>query len=212
MPPNEDLEQLKLRLDYAWKWFSFHADQRIKMFNYMLIVFGIFATAVVGAVTGGLPRLAFWLCLVFSALAFVFALLDRRNRDLLWFGEDVLRELERKHLFGEHQQISNGKGEEVTFGILWRQTQSENIWLSRHDYIAWLRDAWLGKHRVWLRLIALAIGVLFLIGAIVTWSNEQEIAKLKPSSSAPVKSEAVKPPILGKESRKSSSQTHYPQR
>lgn len=198
MQPNEDLELLKLRLDYAWKWFSFHADQRTKMFNFMLIVLGIFANAVVGAVTGGMPRLAFWLCVVSSVLAFVFALLDRRNRDLVWLGEDVLRQLERQQLFGEQVEISNVKGEKVPFGILWRQARSENTWLSRDDFIARLRDAWLGKHRVWLRSIALLIGVIFLIGAFVIRSHEQEIAKLKPSSSAPVKSEAVKSPIPGK--------------
>src|SRR5438270_12832295 len=102
-----------------------------------------------------MPRLAFWLCVVFGVLAFVFALLDRRNRDLVWLGEDVLRELERKQLFGEQVEISNVKGKKVPFGILWRQARSENRWLSRHDFIAWLRAAWLGKHRVWLRLIAL---------------------------------------------------------
>jgi len=28
-------------LDYAWKWFEYHAKQRISMFNYFLIVSGI---------------------------------------------------------------------------------------------------------------------------------------------------------------------------
>lgn len=29
-----DLE--KMRFDYAWKWFNYHADQRMKMFNFIL--------------------------------------------------------------------------------------------------------------------------------------------------------------------------------
>ncbi len=41
-----DLELDKLRLDYAWKWFAFHADQRTKMFNYFILAIGIVATAV----------------------------------------------------------------------------------------------------------------------------------------------------------------------
>jgi hypothetical protein len=39
----------QLQFDYAWKWFSFHADQRIKMFNYMLVVFGVFIAGIVSA-------------------------------------------------------------------------------------------------------------------------------------------------------------------
>jgi hypothetical protein len=42
MEPSGDVSDLvKLQFDYAWKWFSFHADQRVKMFNFMLVVFGI---------------------------------------------------------------------------------------------------------------------------------------------------------------------------
>ena len=33
------------RLDYAWKWFEYHAKQRISMFNYFLIASGILAHA-----------------------------------------------------------------------------------------------------------------------------------------------------------------------
>src|SRR5258708_21730830 len=97
--PEWELDLLKLRLDYAWKWFSFHADQRTKMFNFMLIVVGIFATAVVAAVEEGMLEVAFLLCLVPGLLAFVFSLLDRRNRDLVLLGRDVLCALGEKRLF-----------------------------------------------------------------------------------------------------------------
>ena len=42
------------RLDYAWKWFNFHAEQRTKMFNYMLVGLGILATAIATMVQKGL--------------------------------------------------------------------------------------------------------------------------------------------------------------
>jgi hypothetical protein len=63
-----ELELLKLKFDYAWKWFSFHADQRLKMFNFMLVVVGIFAAVAVNAVKEQLLGLAFWLCIVPAAL------------------------------------------------------------------------------------------------------------------------------------------------
>jgi len=184
-PPNSEFELLKLRSDYAWKWFIFHADQRTKMFNFMLIVVGIFATAIVAAVKEGVLELVFWLCLVPGLLAIFFTFLDRRNQYLVQLGEDVLGEFEREHIFGEAETFSNIKGKQVPYGILWRQEVSERYWsrsriiaflwdvLGKHQLIGqlisklvrYLRDMVLGKHRVWLRLIALLIGAFLLFSA-----------------------------------------------
>src|SRR3954462_11298895 len=41
----DERELLKLRADYAWKWFDLHAKQRMTLFNYFLIIAGIFANA-----------------------------------------------------------------------------------------------------------------------------------------------------------------------
>jgi hypothetical protein len=81
--PSDTMSDLvKVQFDYAWKWFSFHADQRVEMFNFMLVAFGIFATAVVSSVDKGLPKeVSIALCLLASALALIFVRLDRRNRD-----------------------------------------------------------------------------------------------------------------------------------
>ncbi|MGB8279029.1 MAG: hypothetical protein WCF20_14015 [Methylovirgula sp.] len=96
-PSSEDqLELRKLQFDYAWKWFAFHAEQRTKMFNFMLVATGIFATAVATAYVKSSSRLAFWLCIAGALVAAIFSLLDRRNRDLIWRGEEVLIELEKK--------------------------------------------------------------------------------------------------------------------
>jgi len=200
--PDSELELLKLRVDYAWKWFSFHADQRTKMFNFMLVVVGIFAAGVAGAWKDGIPELAGWLCVVPAVLTIVFMLLDRRNRDLVWLGEDVLRELEKRYLFGENAQIANPKDKQIPYGILWRQTREEKDWLTR-DYVTLsIRDAWLGKHRVWLKLIALLICVAFIVGAVYVFSNAKEIAKrATPVSSAAAKSEPVTPNVAGKQPR-----------
>ena len=200
--PNWELEKLKLKLDYAWKWFSFHADQRTKMFNFMLIVVGIFAAGVGGAWKDGIPELAFWLCVVPGVLTFVFILLDRRNQDLVSLGQDVLRELEKENLFGESAEISDPKGKNVPYGILWRQVRDEKTWSSRNVVMVGIRDAWLGKHRVWLRLIALLICASFIVGAWYIRSNAEEIAKRNTSSSsAPAKSGAITPNAPVKQAR-----------
>src|SRR5690348_4185358 len=101
-PSNPQLELPKLQFDYAWKWFSYHADQRVKMFNFMLIVLGIFASAIVSAVGNKELPIGFAavLCFVAAALALIFPLLDRRNRDLVWLGEELLTHLEKTVIFG----------------------------------------------------------------------------------------------------------------
>jgi hypothetical protein len=116
-PPPSDLQ--KLQFDYAWKWFSYHADQRVKMFNFMLIVMGIFAAGIVNAVAsqhvgrGGIATFCFFA----AALAMIFAVLDRRNRDLVHLGEELLTSLERNVIFGENTFAARS-GRPIKFGIL----------------------------------------------------------------------------------------------
>lgn len=167
--PNESIpvadspsELHKLQFDYAWKWFCFHADQRIKMFNYMLIVFGIFAAGVVNALDKDLPTGATSiLCFIAAVLALIFTLLDRRNRDLVWLGEDVLMHLERKGIFGEDVKIRGRYDTEIDFGILWRQALEEKS-ANRGKICDVLR----GKHRVWLPLVGYLIAALFFAAGL----------------------------------------------
>jgi hypothetical protein len=178
MADDEPSELQKLQFDYAWKWFSFHADQRIKMFNYMFVVFGIFAVAIVNAVINHLPNIVtVTLCFIASFVALTFARLDRRNRDLVWFGEDVLMHLERERIFGADIQIEGRYGTNVSFGILWRQALEEGRATARirsvpHNSACarltiWLRDAHRGKHRVWLPIISYLIAALFIVAGLL---------------------------------------------
>ena len=164
-PSSSPSDLVKLQFDFAWKWFNFHADQRVKMFNFMLVAFGIFATAVVTSVDKHLPRgVSIALCIIAAILALIFVMLDRRNRDLVWLGEDVLAELERENIFGADRTINNRQQHVVPFGVLWRQAREE-----RSAGISWWRDAWLGKHRVWLRAIGYLFSLSFFIAALLIW-------------------------------------------
>jgi hypothetical protein len=188
--PDPPSELQKLEFDYAWKWFNFHADQRIKMFNFMLIVFGIFATAIVTALDK--PRLSreitVGLCVIAGVLALIFSRLDRRNRDLLWLGEDVLVELERKGIFGEDNEIdgrrikTNGREEDrkVRFGILWRQKAEE-----RENPTGDIGSAIRGKHRLWLPWISYLFAVLFFIAAAFIWKQGPQPPGTGPSTTVP---------------------------
>jgi hypothetical protein len=81
--------------DYAWKYFSLHADQRLKTFHFYLIL----ATVIVGAfatlVKDGrsLPWLSI-LPFLLAFVSFIFWKLDKRNQQLVTVGESALRLLD----------------------------------------------------------------------------------------------------------------------
>jgi hypothetical protein len=148
-------EQQKLQFDYAWKWFSFHADQRTKVFNFMLIVFGVFAAGLVNALDKNLPKAAVVGLSFFAAiLAILFSQLDRRNRDLVWLAEDILKQLERDIIF------PHGKAP-----ILDRRDPSEWSWAPAQI----MQGLVLGRHRVLLPLIAYLIAAAFFAAGVLLW-------------------------------------------
>lgn len=146
-------EQAKAQLDYAWKWFAYHADQRMKMFNFMLIVFGVLCTAIVSLINKDSPaRLDAYLCFLSGVLALAFAFLDGRNRYLVRLGEDVLVSLEKDYLF-QRPNEDNGSSKQCTYpGILWRQEREDQQNSYEPKILAAARK---GKHRFWIRGIAL---------------------------------------------------------
>lgn len=153
----------KMRFDYAWKWFAFHAEQRTKMFHFMLIVLGIFATAIATAVDKKFPiGVTTTLCIIAAALAAIFGLLDRRNSELLSVAEEVLADLERDRIFGEDTTILDRKDREIPYGILWRQSRDDK----EKGYVVW-RSVIGGRHRIWMRAVSVVLVVLFLVAAVL---------------------------------------------
>ena len=83
--------------DYAWKYFALHADQRLKTFNFYLIV----ATLIVGAFATLLKEAKDWrwlsiLPFLLTFLSFVFWKLDLRNKQLVRNGETALKFLDEQ--------------------------------------------------------------------------------------------------------------------
>jgi hypothetical protein len=145
-PPQPPPDHIRLQFEYAWKWFKYHADQRVKMFNFMLLAFGVLATALFTALS--VSRVgAVVLCLVAALLAVIFALLDGRNRNLTWLGEDVLASLEPA-IFGDSRSIAciHAQKGEVRLGLLtrpqWEKSRLGFGDLTKHRFLlpatAWL--------------------------------------------------------------------------
>ncbi len=91
--------QLGLRFEYAWRWFEFHSRQRVSMFNFFIIGIGILGNAYVLVLNGRSANVAGVLAIIGTLMSLAFVALDRRNRQLVHMGEEMLRELERNCLF-----------------------------------------------------------------------------------------------------------------
>lgn len=158
-------ERERLRFEYAWNWFNFHADQRTKMFNFMLIGLGVFAAATVSAFEKKLFFEATLISFVASITAIVFRRLDRRNRDLYVVAMDVLINAEQHMLFGSGIKIKDHKGGDVHFGVARRisldDAESEKGVVDRHRLVQLRHEFLTGKHRHWMPRIAMGFAMLF---------------------------------------------------
>jgi len=81
--------------DYAWNYFAFHADQRLRTFNFFLAL----VTVIVGGLIAILsnsdrPILGLPLAAALVVVAVIFWLLDERNHDLLTGSETALKSIE----------------------------------------------------------------------------------------------------------------------
>jgi len=164
-------DRTKSQLDYAWKWFSYHADQRLKMFNYMLVVMALFANAIVASYGHKLSNyITIGLCVVAAIVAFFFSRLDYRNQQLVWLGEDVLAHLERERVFERATTrgrtiFSKNYGADADFqlGILARQKAEDSAQTSIFAKV------WSGKHRYLLRTISYVIAAMFILLGFCLW-------------------------------------------
>jgi hypothetical protein len=165
---NDPTNLIKDQLDFAWKWFVYHADQRMKMFNFMLVVFGVLSTAIVTAISNKIsPFVEIVLCFMSSVLAVAFYLLDRRNYKLVELGRDALVILERNYLFKVDATVRSQNCPAIVSNQVKKDEEAKTI-------LQMLRK---GMHRVWIPAIAGSFGVIFIIGAIVIsyqnwpWAN-----------------------------------------
>jgi hypothetical protein len=90
-------EERKEARSYAWGYFALHADQRMKLFNFFLILSGLILGAF-PAVRGMAPgaRVVGLLPLLLVLTAFIFWRLEERTRRLVKNAEDALRFLDEQ--------------------------------------------------------------------------------------------------------------------
>lgn len=92
----EESQKSRLRT-YAWSYFAYHADQRMKTFHFYLLLVTAIVAGFLAALSriddSNLPYLSILGLLLFF-VSLMFALLDRRNRELVRNGEAALKHLD----------------------------------------------------------------------------------------------------------------------
>ncbi|HTA23060.1 MAG TPA: hypothetical protein VK763_05970 [Terriglobales bacterium] len=162
------------RLDYAWKFFDFHAKQRMSMFNFFLIFVGFVLSAYATLLKDGNRAVCALLAFTAAILTFVFLCLERRNEELVYIAEDVLLSLEGDVLFAEYKRMipwphrrswlfgpmNRTPKAEHQSGIFLRQQaedKDENIGFSKFE------------HGKWLPRFQVAIFVIFSLLIFIPW-------------------------------------------
>ena len=90
-----DIETRKEFRDYLWKYFVLHADQRLKTFNFYLIVSAIFISGYLNLISN--TEQYIWSCIlpfVLSITSFIFWKLDQRTKSMIKQAESGLKYLD----------------------------------------------------------------------------------------------------------------------
>ncbi|MGO9015585.1 MAG: hypothetical protein ACLQF0_11455 [Dissulfurispiraceae bacterium] len=98
LPVDMDESQLNRLRSYAWNYFAYHAEQRIKTFNFYIILVAVIIGGC-GTALSNINKEYFRLLLsllgfLLTIISVAFAFLDRRNKELVRNGEAALRYLD----------------------------------------------------------------------------------------------------------------------
>lgn len=131
-----ELEFLKLRTKYLWDVWEFHGRQRMSMFYYFVVVAGILVNGYLIVLKeplipkGVLPPI----CVLGMLLCLAFLMIDIRNRKMLYFADDLLKDLEKDCLFNSSPYKDRGP-------IARRAIEEDRYWwfrISKMKYWIWM--------------------------------------------------------------------------
>jgi len=138
----------ELQLKYAWEWFKYHADQRLRAFYFYLIIIGALAIGYLSAIQvnekvnqihfNQVDKIIPWLFLLGCIVSIAFLCLEIRNVELVNIGRDKLKELGLKVTI-------NDANPKYTKAL-------EKTFPSRLKFLRFLF-----KHELWLRFIYILI-------------------------------------------------------
>ena len=137
----EDTTLAQTKFEYAWRYFAYHAKQRVTMFNFFLLGSGVIANAYGLLLRGESHLQAGGVALVGLLVCVIFFMLDIRNRQLVHLGEDALRRVEKDYLLSSEQVNSNHKVPEYLIMTREIQIGEPSSWYKHGTLIKLLEGA-----------------------------------------------------------------------
>ena len=124
-PGGTDRVSMKEKLDYLTKVFLYIGDQRLKTFNYYAIILAATVTMTGVAFKEGVPAVCVLAGGMHVVIAFVFFMIDKRNRGLLGKARKALCACEKKAFPDlDYRLISNDEANK----------SMKSLWLMRASY------------------------------------------------------------------------------
>ena len=145
-------DKTALRLEYAWKWFSYHAQQRLTAFHYFLIVVALLTTGYITACGKQLESIQIVICSLGVLISVAFLALDIRNEELVNDGRAALRKLERAIDLNVH------RADYIRVGVKWSWFKADPPWGKPEE------TRTRNKHGLWLRVIEGVWASVFFAG------------------------------------------------
>lgn len=147
-------------MEHLWRYFALHAQQRISVFNFFVVLSGVITAGIGGALQAGRPLLFLVgvLGLFLTILSFIFWRLDQRNSDLIKISEEALRKGEeaclphyarifvRESIVGTSQALTEDRAPQTTwtfrksFRLIFIVMGLSGIFASGHSIYRWFYE------------------------------------------------------------------------
>ncbi|MEM8549353.1 MAG: hypothetical protein AAGF10_01045 [Verrucomicrobiota bacterium] len=156
---SQELEIAKFKHEQAWSFFKYHAEQRIKAFNFYLIFISITVGIVFRVDFGEVMINPAGAALILFSIGFL--IIDYRSKKLLGFSIEALKELEKQAFRTEADKVFRimcNEGE-------WQDSKPHKGKIIRFTFVFW---------SIYMAAIALGILIIFypeILPPITTGGN-----------------------------------------
>lgn len=156
----QDSNELNERdfLKILWDYFAIHANQRIQILNFYIVLETFFITGLLTLFQLNGELTVFRLLLSFAIIffSFIFYALDRRTKEMIKFSEEALKNIEQKYVAQYSDKI-------MIFSIEQEKTLLERRW-------SWFAKKCLSYSKLFqlIYLFFTIIGVLGIIIEVIT--------------------------------------------
>lgn len=145
---------------YVWGYFALHSDQRLKTFNfYLVLVTIVLAVALASLKDAKYPVYASPACILLTVLSFVFWKLDCRNRELIKHAEAILKSIE-KHI------PASAVPEELR--LFTQEEMLTDATRAQRGRITWRPRSWFIAHYSYYDCFVVVFVLLGCMGAVLT--------------------------------------------